>query len=152
LVAILVEYFAAPVSLEPFHAQWMPLPQEQRSRLGGEGNSRLRRNAVIGKRVWDAQHHFLLRIGPLSFAQYQDFLPGRNGANRLHDWVSLYTAREFEWGARLLLKQAEVPALQPGRGRQLGWSTWLGRRPRSEAVEGLLLKRAHAAASPVATA
>lgn len=139
LEAILCCYFDMPVTLQPFHARWMPLPQDQRSALGKEKNNRIGRSLVVGKRVWDAQHHFLLHIGPLTLAQYKSLLPGTLGATRLRDWVRLYTDRQYGWRAQLLLLREDVPPLQAGRRNQLGWTAWLG-PPRSQpAVAGHLL-------------
>lgn len=131
LEAILAGYFEVPVRLQPFFPQWMPLPQDQRSALGGagtDGNNCLGRSAVVGRRVWDAQHHFLLQIGPMTLARYETLLPGAPGMLRLRDWVSLYTDRRLGWRARLMLRREEVPALQLGRRIRLGWTTWLGRQ------------------------
>lgn len=139
LEAILTTYFDLPVKLHAFHAQWLPLPQDQRSALAAGKNNCLGRNVVVGKRVWDAQHHFRLSIGPLTLNQYQGLLPGSLGILRLRDWVRLYTDRQYGWRAQLLLRQEEVPRLQLGRALRLGWTTWLGRPPGGRPVRGHLL-------------
>ncbi|WP_334189558.1 type VI secretion system baseplate subunit TssG, partial [Noviherbaspirillum sp.] len=76
LEAILSCEFCVPIALQYFYPQWMPLPPDQCSALGGTGNNAIGRSLVVGKRVWDAQHHFRLEIGPLTRAQYEALLPG----------------------------------------------------------------------------
>lgn len=139
LEAILSAYFGVPVSLHPFYPQWMPLPQDQRSALGAARNNCLGHSAVVGSRVWDAQHHFRLEIGPLTLAQYNALLPGSQGMSRLRDWVRLYTDRQFGWRGQLVIKREEIPPLQLGRRIGLGWTTWLGRPQGAAAVNGHLL-------------
>jgi type VI secretion system protein ImpH len=145
LEAILSEYFGLPVDLQPFHARWMYLPADQRSVLGarngvhGAAGNVLGHSLVLGSRVWDAQHHFLLRIGPMSMAQYVRMLPAASGARQLRDWVRLYTDRQFGWRARLVLRREDVPPLQLGRSCRLGWTSWLAPSPSATAVDGYVL-------------
>lgn len=157
LEALLSEYFGIPVELQAFHARWMTLPADQRSVLGsgngaggagGIGGAHcangnvLGHSLVLGKRVWDAQHHFLLRLGPMSMPQYVGLLPGADGARQLRDWVRLYTDRQFSWRARLVLRRENVPPLQLGRHCRLGWTSWLAPSRSSistAAVDGYVL-------------
>lgn len=139
LEAVLSEYFGVAVTLEPFYPRWMPLPEDQRSSLRAGGNNCVGRNLVLGRRIWDAQHHFLLRVGPLTLAQYKSLLPGGLAMLRLRDWVRLYTDREHGWRAQLLLRPDETPSLRLGRCSQLGWTAWLGKPRGHPAVEGHLL-------------
>lgn len=139
LEAVLSGYFRVPVCLESFHARWMDLPRDQLSTLGGARNNCIGRSLVLGRRIRDAQHHFLLRIGPLTLAEYTALLPGSSAAARLRNWVRFYTDRQFGWRAQLTLRREEVPALQLGRQRRLGWDAWLGRPAPGAAVKGHLL-------------
>lgn len=151
LEAILSEYFGIPVDLQHFHARWMTLPSDQRSVLSARNGANgmnastgnvLGHSLVLGKRVWDAQHHFLLRLGPMSMAQYVRLLPGASGARQLRDWVRLYTDRQFSWRARLMLRREEVPPLQLGRHCRIGWTCWLAPSQSSistAAVDGYVL-------------
>jgi type VI secretion system protein ImpH len=136
---ILSRYFGVAIELMPFHPRWMPLPPDQRSSLRSKGNNCLGRNLVVGSRIFDAQHHFLLRIGPLTLAQYEAMLPGTLSTLRLRDWVRLYTDRQFGWRAQLLLERGEVPPPRLGRHVRLGWTSWLGMPPAPDAAAGHLL-------------
>jgi type VI secretion system protein ImpH len=127
LRAILQHFFRVPVEIEQFVGDWMPLDVRERTYLGRDA-AVLGVAAVAGSRVWDRQHKFRIWLGPLSFADYEDFLPGGMRLRKLVDWVRLYTNFELRWDVRLLLKKDEVPRTRLGAGRRLGWTTWLGHR------------------------
>ena len=127
LASILQHFFRVPVDVEQFVGHWMSLAERERTCLNVEG-AVLGAGAVLGSRVWDRQHKFRIRLGPLTFRQYESFLPGGTPLRKLVDWVRLYFCFEFDWDVRLLLQRDEVPPLMLGRGAQLGWTTWLGER------------------------
>ncbi|MBS0511237.1 MAG: type VI secretion system baseplate subunit TssG [Proteobacteria bacterium] len=128
LQALLSGYFRLPLRVEQFVGHWMHLPESDRTRLGAmNAGAQLGVGVVLGAKVWDRQHKFRLRIGPLSFAQYEAFLPGGKALARLVALVRQYLCFELEWDARLVLRHDEVPAMRLGRAGRLGWTTWLGR-------------------------
>jgi len=116
-----------PVQIEEFVGHWLSLSTGERSSLSSE-RAALGSGAVLGSRVWDRQHKFRIRLGPLTLQQYESFLPGGGHLRKLVDWVRLYLCFELDWDVRLLLKRNEVPKLTLGGGRRLGWTTWLGSR------------------------
>jgi type VI secretion system protein ImpH len=138
LRSILEHFFRVPVSIDQFVGHWMPLGHGERTRLAREGAS-LGAGAVLGARVWDRQHKFRVRMGPLTLVQYESFLPGGGPLAKLVDWVRLYLGFELEWDVRLQLARADVPRLTLGRGARLGWTTWLGRRPSAIDADDLCL-------------
>src|SRR4030095_9242274 len=89
LTHILEHFFHVPVRIEEFVGHWMGLKTPERSALGREG-ALLGAGAVLGSRVWDRQHKFRVRLGPLTFDQYQSFLPGGATLRKLVDWVRMY--------------------------------------------------------------
>jgi type VI secretion system protein ImpH len=127
LTAILAHFFRVPVQIQEFVGQWMILGEQERTCLKGE-SARLGSGAVLGSRVWDRQNKFQVCLGPLTFAQYQSFLPGGPMLRKLVDWVRLYLSFELDWDVRLRLDKSEVPSLTLGGGGRLGWTTWLGSR------------------------
>jgi type VI secretion system protein ImpH len=129
LVAILKHYFRVPIQLEEFVGHWLPLGPRERTFLGQDGAT-VAQGAVLGKRVWDRQYKFRLHLGPLTLAEYENFLPGGMPLKRLVDWVRLYLCLELDWDVRLVLRKDHVPPLRlgAGPGGRLGWTTWLGQR------------------------
>ena len=135
---ILQHFFRVPVQIEEFVGHWMHLAASERTYLGKEGAT-LGAGAVLGGEVWDRQHKFRIRLGPLTLDQYETFLPGGTALRKLVDWVRLYLCFELDWDVRLLLKHNEVPPMVLGRDGQLGWTTWLGRRSSHEDAGDLCL-------------
>ena len=136
MTALLGGYFRVPVQIEQFVGHWMRLPVRDRTRLGaGDAGAVLGRGAVLGARVWDRQHKFRMQLGPLTLAQYENFLPGGDAIHELVAWIRHYLCHELEWDVRLLLASAQVPQLRlatlrsPRAGRR-GWASAHVRRRR----------------------
>jgi type VI secretion system protein ImpH len=127
LAAVLEGFFKVPSVVEEFSGHWMRLPAGDLTRLGNmsEG-SRIGIGAVLGARMWDRQHKIRVRLGPMTLAQYERFLPGGLAAKRLVHWLKQYLGLELEWDARLVLQRDEVPPLRLGHYGRLGWTTWVG--------------------------
>jgi len=138
LADILEQYFRVPVEIEEFVGHWMLLGVGERTYLAREG-AVLGAGAVIGKRVWDGQHKFRIRMGSLTLAQYVNLLPGGALFAQLVDWVRFYLSFELDWDVRLILRKEEVPRLTLDRTRRLGWTTWLGKRRASSDAGDLCL-------------
>ena len=129
LQIVLSNYFRVPVRIEEFVGHWLAIAPEQHSRLGAaEGFARLGEDAVLGSRTWHAQSRFRVVIGPLSFRDYERFLPRGKSSRALHDLIRLYVGIEHSWEIRLVLKKNEVPLAWLGNSVWIGWSSWLGAR------------------------
>ena len=130
LEGVVSDYFEVPATVTQFIGQWLPLSEASRSRLGpGEANNALGVNAVAGRRVWDQQANFRLRLGPLTFDEFCRFLPSGDGFRTLVAITRFSAGQEFDFDLQLVLKAAEVPWCRLGgngeHGMRLGWSTWL---------------------------
>ncbi|HEX7129557.1 MAG TPA: type VI secretion system baseplate subunit TssG [Rhodanobacteraceae bacterium] len=133
LQKLLEHFFRIPVRVIEFVADWMRLPDNAHLRLGSsETVAGLGRTAVLGEYVWGAQQRFRLRIGPLSLERFNGFLPGGETLRQLVAAVKTYVGEEKAWDVQLVLKRAEVPAIQLGRTGRMGLSTWMG-SPRQDA-------------------
>jgi type VI secretion system protein ImpH len=78
-----------------------------------------------------------LRLGPLPYARFAEFLPSRspNSAGKafflLSQLARLYIGPELDFDVQLVLKKEDVPQCQLKRGMgcpQLGWNTWVRNR------------------------
>lgn len=136
LAAMLSDYFAAPVEVRQFQGQWLALDPADQTALGTPGgNCLLGDNVVIGERVWDVAGKIRLRIGPLRYAQFVEFLPDRTAAPRskafflLSHLTRLYIGPTLTFDVQLLLRADDVPECILGAasppGARLGWNTWL---------------------------
>ena len=131
LASIVEAYFRVPAHVEQFMLDWLALPRDQRTSLGGHrrASGLLGLGAVVGDRVRDVQSRFRLVLGPMDFDRFLDFLPGGKSLSSLVDWVRNYVGFEFDWELRLVLARDEVPSVRLGQEGRLGWTAWLGSRP-----------------------
>ncbi len=126
LCQMLRAYFEVPVHLHEYCLHYLELAPQQQTQLSQQPcNSALGLGAVVGERVLDAQSKFRLTMGPLSWSQYQRFLPDADGFAALIDTVRNYIGIEYAWDYELVLRAGETPSLQLGDSSRLGWSTWL---------------------------
>jgi type VI secretion system protein ImpH len=111
LEAILSHYFGARAVGVPFKGRWHDLEESQWTRIGETGrNMTLGVDAVVGKRVWDAQGEFEMELGPLTLEQFEDFLPTGWAFRPLCDLVRFYVGDELDFSFRLKLAASEIPA------------------------------------------
>jgi type VI secretion system protein ImpH len=133
LEGMLTDYFGVPARTVQFMGQWLPLAEDNRSRLGrGGANNVLGESAVIGRRVWDQQAGFRLRLGPLTYPQLCGFLPSGPAFRPLAQLTRFFVGQEVDFDVQLVLRASEVPACRLGapdaRAPRLGWSAWLKTR------------------------
>jgi type VI secretion system protein ImpH len=132
LTTLLSDYFQVRVVGEPFRGQWYRLEADQVTRLGRTGqNHRLGQEVVLGRRIWRQADGFRLRLGPLSLAQFVDFLPSARGFRSLYEFVRFYVGPALEVELRLTLQAEAVPdaRLSATQGPRLGWTSWLKTQP-----------------------
>jgi len=141
---LLSGFLKMAVRVEQFVGRWMPLPEAERTRIGRRAISRhgsssqLGASVVLGRAVYDRQHHFRLHIGPLSLQAFESLLPTGSAMPAVQALVRQYAGLEYGWDMQLLLKPGNVPSAQLGRQGRLGWTSWLRTPVRTE-VAGLNL-------------
>lgn len=137
LECLLEDYLRLHVEIEQYCGRWLYLDEEIRSALPGpahpEGlNHELGRTVTIGKRVWDVQGKFRVKLGPLPYAKFLEYMPNGRSLRPACQLVRLYAGVEYTFDVQPVLKAAEVPRCQIGRstrpGSHLGWNTWLKSR------------------------
>ena len=83
--------------------------------------------------VWDHHGRIRVSIGPMTFDQYVDFLPGHDAYNDLEGWIKFFSSGQFEAEVQLILQREEAPACELGvRGKhepRLGLASWLKTKP-----------------------
>jgi type VI secretion system protein ImpH len=152
LAQMVSEYFGLPAQAISFVGQWVQLPLEYQTcmRRPSSGlplgatkpatcaDPRLGRNTVVGSRIWELQGRFRIRLGPLTFEQFQDFLPVGQKFRPLAHLARLYAGPTFDFDVQPVLEGREVPWCQLGatgpRAPRLGWNTWLRNREFTDPV------------------
>jgi type VI secretion system protein ImpH len=141
LKGLLERFFRIPVGIVEFVAEWMRLPPTSHLRLGGSADvAALGLTAVTGEYVWGSQQRFRLRLGPLSHAEFNNFLPGGVALSQLVAAVKTYVGEEKAWDVQLVLQRADVPATRLGQNGRMGLTTWMGQPPRSADIDDVVLK------------
>lgn len=120
-------FFKLPVSIEQCVARWVPIESTQQNRIGSD-NCSLGQDLTIGEKVLDRAGKFNLRLGPLDFAQFCDFLPTGQHYETLCELIKFLLIDQLDFDIVLILKQAEIPpwTLSENTPCQLGWSGWMG--------------------------
>jgi len=133
LAHLLSGFLGRPVRIESFAGRWMALPQAERSRLAGPLAGRAQRataclgaGAVLGRAVFDRQHHVRIHIGPLSLPAFESLLPTGPALAPVQALVRHYVGDELGWDLRLTLPPEQAPATRLGRSGRLGWTSWMG--------------------------
>jgi len=141
VAATLRSYFGAPATVIQFLGRWLPLEEQHRTRLGDD-NSDVGVNAVCGERIWNAQSKFRIRLGPLTLAQFQSFLPPGTSFAPLADLTRFLVGAEYDFDVQLVLRADEVPECRLESGASppmLGWTTWLKTRDLTEDASEVIL-------------
>ncbi len=138
LEEVLCDYFDVPVTVEQFHGRWLHLAAEDRTVLPSSThrrgrNAQLGVDAVLGERVWDVQSALRLRLGPMSYRTFTDFLPSGGALSELWSLSRLYAGPQFTLGVQLVVAADEAPpcrlGYEVGYEPRLGWNTWLCGKP-----------------------
>jgi type VI secretion system protein ImpH len=98
----------------------------------------------VGDEVWNEQARVRIRLGPLSLAQYMDFLPDGTAYQPLRSLARFFAREEMGFEVQLVLKREDVPGCELGRedetAARLGWISWAKSRPMGRDPEETILQ------------
>ncbi len=132
---VLTDYFDVPVEIEQFAGGWFKLDRETQCCFQDQLSSseQVGLGAVVGDEIWDQQSSVRVQLGPLTLAQYLDFLPNGTAFQPLLGLLGFFAETEFDFEVQLILKRDEVPPCELGAEEgpvpQLGWVTWMKSAP-----------------------
>lgn len=158
LEQIVGDYFDVPVEIDQFVGAWFHLNQDSQTCLmeSLDYTERLGVGAVLGDEVWDQQSTARIRIGPLTFDRYVEFLPQgdkaagegtRDGSDdgvaqgsrrgsafeQLQELVRFLQDSQIDFQLQLVLESKSVSACQLGgagkAASHLGWTSWATTSP-----------------------
>ncbi len=131
LAQLIADYFAVRVSVEQFVGAWRTLGSTGRFSVGADDDDGRLGYGVVGDAVWDPQARVRVRVGPLSRAQFTEFLPGGSAHDALKSLTRLYVDDQVGVEAQLVLSRDDVPGVELGAADvpTLGLGTWLRVRP-----------------------
>jgi type VI secretion system protein ImpH len=135
LEAILSDYFQVPVEVEQFSGAWYRLDPATQTCMEEDDNDsqQLGGGAVVGNEIWDQRSRVRVKLGPLTLAQYRDFLPEGTAFEPLRALTKFFCNDEFDFEVQLMLARQEAPRCEVGfegdAAPRLGWITWLKSAP-----------------------
>jgi type VI secretion system protein ImpH len=127
LRTLLADAFApATIDVESCEPQWVPIPRDQRLRLGLQAHA-LGQDCPLGVQVQDSDNLLHIVIGDLPEALFQQLLPGAQGHRTLQFLVRFYLTRPLQVSVELRLKKGEGHGARAGAAEwsRLGLDTWL---------------------------
>ena len=134
-------FFELPCEVIPFVGSWLVLPGESRCRLGmSRASGELGSGCLLGGRVWDCQHRFAIRLGPMGLDAFQRLLPGAEGFARLRELVGSLVGPSLAAEVRLVLNPQETPSTILGGSGVLGRTTWVSSEPAALEPEDVILR------------
>ena len=128
LELMLNNILTTPVQCRPLTGGWQPIQGEDQNKLGTAGqNQQLGESLTLGKRVWDPQSQFSLRIQPESWEVFESFLPLKSAKHykQLTGLVEFYTRNQFDYDCIVRINRNLIPE-SPAKPR-LSWSYLLKR-------------------------
>ncbi len=133
---LLADFFGVPAEVQQFVGAWSPLRGGDQTSLEEEGmlpSGALGGGAVAGDEVWDPQAGVRVRLGPLTRAEFDAFLPTGSAHESLRALTRLFSRGQVQIDAQLVLAREEVPGLVLGGEREpsqrIGWTTWIRSGP-----------------------
>lgn len=136
LECLLSDHLDLPVSVLQCQGQWLILEPDDlafmpSATLPSGTNNQLGVNLVIGERVWDIQSKFRIRVGPLTWREFQSLMPNGTALRPLCQVTRFYAGPTLDFDVQPLLRSDQVRpcrlASHVDEGPYLGWNTWLPR-------------------------
>ncbi len=122
--------------------RWMPLPLRPNARASAAAASRATLSTsaarcqapLLGRAVFDRQHHFRIHIGPLNLPAFESLLPVGSALPAVQALVRQYLGLEFNWIFNCT--EAGAGARMPAGAGRAGWAGPPGWARRRAAVRG----------------
>jgi len=130
LRGILRDYFSVPVEIDQCVGDWYELEEADRCYLSAElERNQLEVGAFLGDAVWNQQGRFRIRVGPLDFDHFRDFLPDGRAMAKLVELTRYLAGQAMAFDVQVFLRAGEVPDCRLSDegvdAPRLGWMGWL---------------------------
>ncbi len=158
LKQLLADYFDIDVEVQPFAGAWRPLEPSFRTYLNESRSTSeiLGIGTVLGDEVWDQESVVRIRLGPLTLAQYEQFLPGGSAHEPLRAWLRFYCGEDLDVEVQLVLRRDHAPRAALGVDGhpppRLGWVSWMFTQPLGRDPDETILRLWEPSAKPAALA
>ncbi|MDR1948635.1 MAG: type VI secretion system baseplate subunit TssG [Spirochaetaceae bacterium] len=134
LLDMLCSIFNYKIELAEFAVSYYDIPRYRWAVLGNEKTSTLGRNIQIGRFMINMAGRFEIRLGPISFEEYNDFMVGHTGFDLFTQAVNLYLDRPLAYSILFIIDGYTIPLAQLGfdfenetyEAARLGYTCWIG--------------------------
>ena len=135
-------YFDEPVEVVQFVGRWLSLGSGDRSRLGARGvNNQLRVNLSRRQPGLDERGKFRLRVGPMTYERYPEFLPGRPAFQALVKMARLTSGPNMNSTSSSSFRPVTSPLAASGPPQphlQVRRTSWLMSRQAKHDVDNMI--------------
>jgi type VI secretion system protein ImpH len=130
LRGILRDYFSVAVEVDQCIGDWYELEEDDRCYLSTElERNQLEVGAFLGDAVWNQQGRFRIRVGPLAFDRFREFLPDGRAMVKLVQLTRYLVGQAMAFDVQVFLRAGEVPYCrlsdEGADAPRLGWMGWL---------------------------
>jgi type VI secretion system protein ImpH len=133
LQSVIEDYFGVKVQVEQFTGTWRRVGRTDLTALEGDEHpaAALGSGALAGDEIWDPNNRVRIVLGPLSAAQYDDFLPTGSAYGPLRA-LTRYFSSELEFEVQLVMDKAAVTGcvldVETAESPRLSWTCWIKSR------------------------
>jgi type VI secretion system protein ImpH len=124
IAGVLGEYLQVPVKVEQFTGRWDVLGFTERSRLG-ENNCEVGSGATLGERLPRPELGIRIKVGPVSSAVFERFLPGASGARALAALLDQFAVEVPYRELQVVLRREDVDGASLDGTMRLGLDGFL---------------------------
>lgn len=131
LESILNDYTLLPIKIKELQPEYLYVQEQDQTRIGyqtrGQYNQ-LGKGALLGSKIISISNKFRVIVGPLSYDEFQKFLPPQRSLFEIFDLVKFYVGSQYSFDLQFILNKEEVPfcELSLKTPVRLGWDTWIG--------------------------
>jgi type VI secretion system protein ImpH len=114
-----------PIQIKEFVPHWVDLVDVPSL---GDDEFRLGKNSFAGRSTVDYMSRIALEVGPVSFEDYLNFLPGTLNAKKLNELLKLYLNDGLEYDVKFKIEADTIVSISWNDDRlKLGSTFWLGK-------------------------
>lgn len=130
LRGILRDYFSVPVEIDQCVGDWYRLEEPDRCYLSAElERNQVEIGAFLGDAAWNQQGRFRIRVGPLGFDRFREFLPDGRAMAEMVELTRYLVGQAMAFDVQVFLRAGEVPYCrlsdEGADAPRLGWMGWL---------------------------
>lgn len=122
LSQLLSESLHHPVTIEEFQGRWYDLEPSELTQLG-KANASLGMDSIAGKRTFQRNFNFAIKIGPIDYSQYIALLNNNQRMKNIIGLTQKAVGQEYEFSIQIFLKAYQTTTSQLGSAK-LGVNSW----------------------------